>query len=70
MLAWSCRFPKGIGRVLTVGFHPEPAVATTVRLAHDRLDDLAAAIPAIAVNAGPGWEAVLANLDKTLPAGG
>jgi len=27
-------------------------------------------MPAIAVNVGPGWEAVLANLDKTLASGG
>ena len=49
---------------------PNPSGATTVKLAHDRLDDLAAAMPAIAVNVGPGWEAVLANLDKTLVSGG
>jgi hypothetical protein len=49
---------------------PRTSGATTVKLAHDRLYDLAAAMPAIAVNVGPGWEAVLANLDKTLPSGG
>jgi uncharacterized protein YndB with AHSA1/START domain len=59
-----------VDTLLTVSFHPEPSGATTVKLAHDRLYDLAAAMPAIAVNVGPGWEAVLANLDKTLPSGG
>ncbi len=34
------------------------------------LDDLAAAMPAIAVTVGPGWGAMLADLGKTLAPGG
>lgn len=56
--------------LLTVSFHPEPSGAAAVKLAHGRLDDIAAAMPAIAVNLGPGWEAVLANLDEPLASGG
>jgi uncharacterized protein YndB with AHSA1/START domain len=51
---------------LTVSFHPEPSGATTVKLAHDRLDDLAAAMPEIAENVGPGWDAVLGKLADVL----
>jgi hypothetical protein len=39
-------------------------------LVHEGLAELAAAMPDVAANVGPGWEAVLANLDKTLAAGG
>lgn len=51
---------------LTVSFHPAPSGATTVKLAHDRLDDLAAAMPEIAGNVGPGWDAVLGKLAEVL----
>ena len=45
--------------LLTVSFDPEPSGATTIRLVHERLDDLAAAMPEITTNVGAGWDAVL-----------
>jgi uncharacterized protein YndB with AHSA1/START domain len=51
---------------LTVSFHPGPSGATTVRLVHNRLEDLAAAMPEIAENVGSGWDAVLGKLADVL----
>ena len=44
--------------LLTVSFDPGPAGGTVVRLVHERLGELAAAMPDIAASVGPGWEAV------------
>jgi uncharacterized protein YndB with AHSA1/START domain len=52
--------------LLTVSFHPEPSGGTTVRLTHEHLDELAAAMPEIAANVGTGWEAVLDKLASVL----
>ena len=54
---------------LTVTLRPESA-GTTLTLVHERLAELAAAMPDIAANVGPGWQATLAKLDKTLASGG
>jgi uncharacterized protein YndB with AHSA1/START domain len=47
---------------LTVTFRTAPAGATILTLVHERLDDLAAAMPDVAANVGPGWEDVLGKL--------
>ena len=52
--------------LLTVSFSPGPSGSTVVRLVHERLDDLAAAMPHIAGSVRPGWEALLANLEQVL----
>jgi uncharacterized protein YndB with AHSA1/START domain len=54
---------------LTVTFRAAPAGATRLTLVHERLDDLAAALPGVASSVGPGWEAALDQLDRTLSAG-
>ena len=51
---------------LTVSFSPGPAGGTVVRLVHERLGELAAAMPGIAGSVQPGWEAVLTKLEQVL----
>jgi hypothetical protein len=41
---------------------------TALTLVHEDLAELAAAMPEIAASVGPGWEALLAKLDKVLAA--
>jgi uncharacterized protein YndB with AHSA1/START domain len=48
--------------VLTVSLREAPGGATHLTLVHERLDDLAAALPDVAANVGPGWEDVLGKL--------
>jgi uncharacterized protein YndB with AHSA1/START domain len=45
--------------LLTVTFDPEPGGGTTVRLTHEQLGELAAAMPEVAAHVGAGWDAVL-----------
>lgn len=52
--------------LLTVSFDPGPAGGTVVRLVHERLGELAAAMPHIAGSVEAGWEAVLTKLEQVL----
>ena len=52
--------------LLTVTLREAPAGGTVLTLVHERLDDLAAALPDVAVNVGPGWEDVLGRLAGVL----
>ncbi|MGH3397278.1 MAG: SRPBCC domain-containing protein [Streptosporangiaceae bacterium] len=47
---------------LTVTLREAPGGATQLTLVHERLDDLAAALPDVAANVGPGWDDALAKL--------
>ena len=47
---------------LTVTFRPDPAGGTVLALVHEQLGELAAAMPQVAGNVGPGWEDVLGKL--------
>jgi uncharacterized protein YndB with AHSA1/START domain len=52
--------------LLTVTFESAPDGGTVLTLLHERLDDLAAAMPDVAKGVQPGWESALeklANLD-------
>ncbi len=55
--------------VLTVTFREAPGGATVLTLVHERLDDLAAAMPQVAAHVGPGWEDVLRKLVGAVAAG-
>jgi hypothetical protein len=48
----------------------DPAGATTLKLVHEGLEELAATMPHIADNVGPGWEAILTKLQRVLTADG
>ena len=48
--------------LLTVTLRDAPGGGTVLTLVHERLDDLAAALPQVAEMVGPGWEDVLAKL--------
>jgi uncharacterized protein YndB with AHSA1/START domain len=48
--------------LLTVTLREAPDGGTVLTLLHERLDDLAAALPGVAQNVGPGWEDVLGKL--------
>jgi uncharacterized protein YndB with AHSA1/START domain len=52
--------------LLSVSFDPGPAGGTVVRLVHEGLGELAAAMPHIAGSVGPGWESVLTKLEQVL----
>jgi uncharacterized protein YndB with AHSA1/START domain len=52
--------------VLTITLHAAPGGATKLTLIHERLEDLAAALPHIAGNVQVGWELVLEKLAVTL----
>ena len=52
--------------LLTVSFGPGPSGDTVLTLVHERLDELAAAMPHIAAQVGPGWDAVLDKLADVL----
>ena len=42
---------------------------TVLTLVHECLDALAAAMPQVAGNAGPGWESALGKLPAGIPGG-
>jgi uncharacterized protein YndB with AHSA1/START domain len=48
--------------LLTVTLREAPGGATHLTLVHERLDDLAAALPDVAVKIGPGWADTLVKL--------
>jgi uncharacterized protein YndB with AHSA1/START domain len=51
---------------LTVTLREAAGGGTVLTLVHERLDDLAAALPEVAGKVGPGWNGVLAKLDAIL----
>jgi uncharacterized protein YndB with AHSA1/START domain len=51
--------------VLTVTFAEVVCGKTVLTLEHERLDDLATAMPEVAGNVGPGWDLVLDKLWAT-----
>jgi uncharacterized protein YndB with AHSA1/START domain len=51
---------------LTIELTPSPGGATKLRLLHENLDALHAAMPDVAENVGVGWEDVLEKLDLAL----
>ena len=55
--------------LLTITLREAHGGATHLTLVHERLEDLAAALPQVAANVGPGWEAVLDKLAGMLTAG-
>lgn len=54
---------------LTVSLREAPGGGTVLTLVHERLDDLAAALPDVAANVGPGWEDVLGQLADVMAQG-
>jgi len=52
--------------LLTVTLHETPEGTTGLSLVHERLDELARAIPHVAENVGPGWNDVLTKLAATV----
>ena len=50
------------GSRLTVTFREEPGGGTLLTLVHERLGELAAAMPGVAENVGPGWESAPGQL--------
>jgi uncharacterized protein YndB with AHSA1/START domain len=54
--------------LLTVTLSETPDGGTTLTLVHEQLEALAAAMPSVAENVGPGWTLVLDNLATHLPA--
>ena len=68
---WGFAGPEGrdgpvFDSLLTVTFRDAPGGATVLTLVHERLDDLAAALPDVAANVGPGWADVLGTLANLL----
>jgi uncharacterized protein YndB with AHSA1/START domain len=55
--------------LLTVTLREAPDGGTVLTLVHERLDDLAAALPGLARNTGPGWEDVLGKLADAVGGG-
>jgi uncharacterized protein YndB with AHSA1/START domain len=51
--------------LLTVTLREAPGGGTALTLVHERLEELAAAMPHVAGNVGPGWEMVLDKLAAT-----
>jgi uncharacterized protein YndB with AHSA1/START domain len=51
--------------LLTVTLREAPDGGTALTLVHERLEELAAAMPHVAGNVGPGWEMVLDKLAAT-----
>jgi uncharacterized protein YndB with AHSA1/START domain len=56
--------------LLTITLRETPDGATELTLVHERLDDLAAALPDVADNVGRGWELALDNLVSQVGAPG
>jgi uncharacterized protein YndB with AHSA1/START domain len=52
--------------LLTITLRASPGNTTTLTLTHERLDDLAHAMPDVARNVGVGWELVFEKLAKLL----
>jgi uncharacterized protein YndB with AHSA1/START domain len=52
--------------ILTITLREAPGGATLLTLLHERLDDLAAAMPEVAANVGSGWDNVLGKLADML----
>jgi uncharacterized protein YndB with AHSA1/START domain len=52
--------------LLVISFDPGPSGGTVLRLVHERLDELAAAVPGIADSVEPGWQAALTKLEHVL----
>jgi uncharacterized protein YndB with AHSA1/START domain len=50
--------------LLTVTLREAPDGETALTLVHERLDELAAALPGVARNVGPGWEDALGRLAR------
>jgi uncharacterized protein YndB with AHSA1/START domain len=50
--------------LLTITLREAPDGATELALVHERLDELAAALPDVADNVGRGWELVLDKLEQ------
>lgn len=48
--------------LLTITLREEPGGATALTLVHEHLGELAAAMPQVAENVGPGWKDVLGKL--------
>jgi uncharacterized protein YndB with AHSA1/START domain len=55
--------------ILTITLREAPGGATFLTLLHERLDDLAAAMPEVAANVGSGWDNVLDKLADMLAGG-
>ena len=47
---------------LTVTFREDPLGSTLLTLVHEQLGELAAAMPGVAENVGPGWDAAVSKL--------
>lgn len=60
------RLGPSFDTLLTVSFDPGPVGGTVIRLVHERLCELAAAMPHIAGSVEGGWEAVLTKLGQVL----
>jgi uncharacterized protein YndB with AHSA1/START domain len=56
--------------LLTITLREAPGGGTALTLVHERLEALAAAMPQVAENVGPGWELVLEKLSATIGAAG
>ncbi len=54
--------------LLTVTLREAPDGGTMLTLVHERLDVLAAAMPQVAENVGPGWDSALGKLAAIVPA--
>jgi len=52
--------------LLTITLRAAPGGGTALTLVHERLDELAAALPDVAANVGPGWEMALDKLTATI----
>jgi uncharacterized protein YndB with AHSA1/START domain len=71
---WGFAGPQGregvtFDSLLTVTLREAPDGGTALTLVHERLEDLAAALPGVARNVGPGWEDVLGKLADVLGKG-
>ena len=55
--------------LLTITLREAPGGATELTLVHERLGELAAAMPYVAENVGPGWESALAKLSAAVERG-
>jgi uncharacterized protein YndB with AHSA1/START domain len=52
--------------LLTITLREAPGGGTVLTLVHERLDELAAGMPEVAENVGPGWELALKKLSETI----
>jgi uncharacterized protein YndB with AHSA1/START domain len=56
----------GYDSLLTITLHDAPEGRTALTLVHERLEDLAAAMPQVAENVEPGWTSALDKLTKLI----